>query len=418
MAVADNQILVSEDGAGFVILFDAKFGAWPGSGFFTRFPSEKLFEANPGTIRNNYLDDSALVVSQSVSTSNCEYFTGVGTICGGDADENLTVREYYKESIGPVGYYKYSAYSALSGFDGWSSSSKVEVGLVACSLRGDAVDYGWEHEPNDSPAEATPVTWRESRGVAKSSDDTQSPTEVSLARIDEVEPNDRFVDAQILPGPCVLDGESTGWRDMATVVRFLYRSRIYLREVQDWYAFDLSARTRVRVAFSYTSNVSALYWLYIFRDDYTTEFSSPPVMDESDENDMSLDVTLEPGRYFVAPAVRPPDARERSWSATYTLSLTYGDNEPVRQIEDWYTFSLDTVRPVQIRLFYENEEDGIYNNMDLFLIDDSGATVVASSTMPTSQPERIEATLGAGTYFVGVDVVGTDAKEAYTLIVE
>ena len=80
------------------------------------------------------MDDAAIVVSQSASSSNCEYFSGVGTICGGDADESLTVREFYKEQIGPVGFFKYAAYSDLSGTDGWSSSNKTEVGLVDLRL--------------------------------------------------------------------------------------------------------------------------------------------------------------------------------------------------------------------------------------------------------------------------------------------
>ena len=38
IAVADDQMLVSEDGETLVVLFDARAGEWPGSGFFTPNP--------------------------------------------------------------------------------------------------------------------------------------------------------------------------------------------------------------------------------------------------------------------------------------------------------------------------------------------------------------------------------------------
>ena len=51
IAVADNQVLVSEDGEKLVVLFDARAGEWPGSGFFTtRMSPKTLYEARDGSI--------------------------------------------------------------------------------------------------------------------------------------------------------------------------------------------------------------------------------------------------------------------------------------------------------------------------------------------------------------------------------
>ena len=91
-AVNDNQILGSEDGTTLAILFDAQNGAWPGAGFFTTLSSSVLLTAKDGQISNDYITEPCVVVSQSASESQCEYFPGVGTICG-DSSYSWTEKE-------------------------------------------------------------------------------------------------------------------------------------------------------------------------------------------------------------------------------------------------------------------------------------------------------------------------------------
>lgn len=150
LAVHNDQILVSKDESTLTVLFDAEKGIWPGSGFFTTFPANTLFTATPGQINNKYITGAALVVRESSSQSQCEYFPGIGTICGGDYDEDLDAREYYRENIGPIGYYSYSSIADMTNQYPWSSSTTKNLGLVLSSLRGDSVDYDFETEPNNS----------------------------------------------------------------------------------------------------------------------------------------------------------------------------------------------------------------------------------------------------------------------------
>lgn len=158
LAVKDMSILGSTDGLQFSVIFDAQNGFWPGGGFFTDMGTTSLNQAQAGTVAaakyvTQYISGSALRTGLAGSQSTCQYYPGVGNICG-DSSYSFDRWEYYLPDIGPLGYYYYNAYSDCGG--GFCSGATWEqmVGLVSSSLGGDTVDYVLENEPNDSAAGA------------------------------------------------------------------------------------------------------------------------------------------------------------------------------------------------------------------------------------------------------------------------
>jgi len=156
LAVSGNKILGSEDGATLKTVFDAMNGSWTGGGFFLTFSSNTLVTAQSGTINNDYISGSAIQVGHSDSQTQCEYIAGV-TICGDDSYD-YDMYEYYKENIGPVGYYYYHVYENCGGGYCSGATWKKNIGLVASSLSGDTVDYDLEMEPNDSQDSPQPIS--------------------------------------------------------------------------------------------------------------------------------------------------------------------------------------------------------------------------------------------------------------------
>jgi hypothetical protein len=159
IAVADNKILGSEDGETLSTIFDAQEGAWAGGGFFISFLSDYLYTAQDGNISNDYITGPCITAGRSAKEDQCEYFPGIGTICG-DSSLNFQQYEYYMEGIGPAGYHYYNSYSSCGGGFCSGGTREYNVGLAAASLRGDTVDYDlepFEMEPNDSPAAAQSI---------------------------------------------------------------------------------------------------------------------------------------------------------------------------------------------------------------------------------------------------------------------
>ena len=156
LAIKDNQILGSLDGVTFTAIFDAQSGFWPGGGFFNDLGSTVLNQATEGTITtpfntSAYISGTAFKTGLSGSQSTCQYYPGVGNICG-DSSYSYDSWEYFKPGIGPYGYYYYNTYSDCGG--GFCSGATWEdmVGLVSSSLQGDTVNYILENEPNDNPS--------------------------------------------------------------------------------------------------------------------------------------------------------------------------------------------------------------------------------------------------------------------------
>jgi len=157
LAMDDNQMLGSTDGATLKPFFDGQVGKWPGGGFFTTLGG--LTVAKSGTISttNTYISGTAMVTGSSSNQSECQYFPDVGTICG-DSSYNYKEYEYFRPSVGPVGYFYKNTYSDCGG--GFCSGGDWEnnVGMTASSFTGQANPLVVESEPNDSWTTAKPIT--------------------------------------------------------------------------------------------------------------------------------------------------------------------------------------------------------------------------------------------------------------------
>ncbi len=115
LAYADNIMYGSLQGLTLQTIFDPVTLAWVGGGFFAALDAESLVVAEDGYITNDYISGPAIKAGNSASQDRCEYFGGdVGTICG-DSSYNWDENEYYREEVGPVGYYYYSTYSDCGG---------------------------------------------------------------------------------------------------------------------------------------------------------------------------------------------------------------------------------------------------------------------------------------------------------------
>lgn len=146
IAIKNNVLLGSKDGTSLVTIFDAENGYWTGGGFFKNLPASLIVATN-GTISNDYITSSAIMVGRSDSQSQCEIIAGI-TFCGDDSS-SYDEKEYYAPNVGPLGYYYEYIYS-FGGIYSSGGTRRKNVGLVASSLRGDTVDYVLEAEPNNS----------------------------------------------------------------------------------------------------------------------------------------------------------------------------------------------------------------------------------------------------------------------------
>ncbi len=137
LAMNGNRLMGSTDGTSLATIFDAQAGKWPGGGFFTSLPNSKLVLAQNGTITSNntYISGAAIVVGQSASESQCQYFPGIGTICG-DSSYNFTENEYFRGNQGPVGYYYYNTFSDCGGGFCSGATWRHNVGLTASTRTG------------------------------------------------------------------------------------------------------------------------------------------------------------------------------------------------------------------------------------------------------------------------------------------
>ncbi len=154
LALHGSQLLGSKDGVGTEVVFDAQRGAWSGGGFFAEFRNDRLISARADSIDSVFVKGSALSASTSSSTSQCEYFSGVGTICGGDVDSSATEKDFFREGVGPLGYFAQSFLSSCGGGYCTMHFHKYDVGLLGSSLTHYAFTPQREVEPNDTRASA------------------------------------------------------------------------------------------------------------------------------------------------------------------------------------------------------------------------------------------------------------------------
>jgi hypothetical protein len=399
ISLDENKILGSEDGLTLFTLFDAQTGSWPGSGFFTTFSATTLCDGSSGTLNNAYVSCPAVVIGESTNKEQCQYFSGYGTICGGDLDETLQRREYYGERIGPLGYYSYSAISDMTSQYPWSSSTTKNVGLLKSSLRGETVNYDFESEPNDSPATAQTMTFGWSiQGLVRYEDRDQSTT-IALNEVQETEPNDSRIAPQALGFPAYVEG-SANQTDLFSSFQFWYQSVWYTINAEDWYTFTLSAPTQLTIELAFLGSTTADLDLYLFLSS-----SNTPLIYSINDNvalgsfseSIQVPAPLAAGTYIIAvDAYLTPGG-----SVPYSLDISETSKRNEVTVEDWYSITLAAQATVSISLDFEDSR----SNLDLYLFDQTGGTLLASSRNDVGLPEDITITLAAGTYRVGVDLL-------------
>lgn len=373
------------------IIFDAMTGSWPGSGFFVNFPSSTLFEATLGTISNDYINESAYQVGESSSSSNCEYFPGIGTICGGDYDENLIEREYFLPRVGPAGLYTLYSISDWSSPDGgWSSSNTTNIGLVASSLWGDVLDYTLEVEPNNNISDATPITIPaniEGDSVSESEFGETTDIAININSIDEVEPNDSPFAPQSVDFPAhiagnVLEGDQN---TSVEVTSSPSGGTTYTTTFEDWYQLTLGTGKTINVDLSF-DNSGADLDMYLFSLDVndTVIIHANSVDDNVGTNNFNehLSQHLSSGTYFLA-----IDAYATSGGrADYTLDISTEDSSI--EICDWFSFTLEFQSQITISV-----TAGV-----TFVLTDG----TVSTTLATGGSQDASVSLDAGNYLIGI----------------
>ena len=139
-----------------VTLFDPTSDRqWPGAGFFTELRDDVLMTGTTNSTvtkgewhaSHQYFSGPAHSVKYSFEQDNCEYFSGIGNICGGEMDQNVLEIEYWTPELGPVAWHNYSSYSSCGGGFCSGSTSENDVGLYGSSLMGHSMNYLLETGP-------------------------------------------------------------------------------------------------------------------------------------------------------------------------------------------------------------------------------------------------------------------------------
>ncbi len=239
LALANNQMSGSTDGVSLVPFFDAELGKWPGGGFFTTLPASTLSVATSSIISstNTYISGSAIVAGRSASQSQCQYFQGIGNICG-DSAYNYTENEYFRPNVGPVGYYYNNSYSSCGGGFCSGASWKHNVGLTASSFTGQSSPLVNEAEPNDTPfASQTVNTGNVAIGVVSDS---------AIANL-----GNTVINVSVIP-----DGASTPVTIQPAV--------------EDWYTFTLASTKTVTITLVFQESPNADLDLFLMNSSAST----------------------------------------------------------------------------------------------------------------------------------------------------
>lgn len=395
LADSDGRIFtLSSDGTTMKTLFDLQTGFWPGGGFFTDFPNTTLFMATLGTISNDYMEEQAYFVRESESTSQCQNFPGIGLVCGGDYDENMDEREYYIEGLGPVGYYAYFSVSDMSGSGGgWSASNTTHIGLTACSLRGDTVDYTLEIEPNNQIAEATQITLPAKVGGGSVSETYLGGTtavSVGTSSVNEAEPNDSPFLPQTVDIPSLITADALNG-DAFTSVSVSPSPSVpnYTATFEDWYKVTLGTNETLNVSLDFSGTGADLdMYLFSLENESSVITHANSVDDNVESNVYREEIIkfLSSGTYFLA-----VDAFATSHGrADYTLGVSIGDD--LVDICDWFSFSLASQTEVTIT---------VTGGPSFVLMDSTG-----TNTLNNGGAAGTSMTLSSGSYLIGVSENG------------
>ena len=137
-------------------------------------------------------------------------------------------------------------------------------------------------------------------------------------------------------------------------------------------------------------------WLYHIGLESSTLSGGPSLGDEVEPNDSRA-----AAQAITCPAVVEGSAAHVE--AGTSVTLTFGGNTWTTRVEDHYRFTLAASRPVTVALDFGTTQA----DMDLLLWNDGTGALVGVSLVDNPATgvyeESITATLGAGTYVIGVD---------------
>ncbi|HEV8535328.1 MAG TPA: Hsp70 family protein [Candidatus Limnocylindria bacterium] len=155
LGVDGNRLVGSLDGVTIRVALDAERGAQPGGGFFGELvAADRLLSLGSESIKNAYVSGPAVTLRQASQSAQCQNFSGLGLVCPGNR-ESATRVDYFREGIGPIGYYFFGSVSTSGG----GASTTINIGLLRYDLAG-AV-----RAAASSPSR-TPVAFLPARGTA------------------------------------------------------------------------------------------------------------------------------------------------------------------------------------------------------------------------------------------------------------
>lgn len=233
--------------------------------------------------------------------------------------------------------------------------------MVSSSLSGDTADYDFEAEPNDSPGAAQAMT--PSRDIHGYCGDEDGGTDIPP--VPEEEPNDTQIGtvgeaAQPLNLNTVVSGD-TELGDSYTSVTYTYNSTDYPIGIEDCFSLTLDSSTTVKTKLDYEgSPEGAIIALFIFNDTETNTLGDVIAFDATEGTTKSFTLALDAGTYLIAVVVRDDSTAK----ADYTLQVSKS-SENNFEIEDWYSFSLDSQSAVTITLDVANTSA----DLDFYLYD-------------------------------------------------
>lgn len=392
VAISDNEILGGISATELKLAFDATNGSWHGGGFFISFSENTLIIAKEGYINNDYINEPAYVIGFTASEDNCFVNNGV-VECGEGDSETYQIYDYFKPGVGPIGF---SFYSGVTG-DGWSASTRDDLGLVKSSLLGDVVSYNLEVEPNNSTNEATIFDLnRDMVGDLVESTDNASQ-DVVLSTTSEQLNNSSLGAQQILiPTQVTADINNFDSGETMTIPN-LPGVGSYSVFVEDWYRFTVTEQEihHIKLEFDYKG---ADLDFFVFKD----EGSSYPYIGGSYDNNASTGGNIEEGtfslttgNYIIAVDYLPLIVTPR---VNYTLNVDTDDNPNLVSVVDWYSITLNDTKSLSIQ-----GTGGPVSGHTLVLTNDSGVLINHSTISSQSGSTLINtAPLGVGTYYLAI----------------
>lgn len=411
IGIDSHKIYGSTDGATLEVVFDAETGAWSGGGFFSEWPSDTLIVASQGSIDNAYITDpSAIMVGRSSNQSQCETIAGI-VICGDQSFTSID-REYFKAGVGLLGYRFFNSFSFSGGGFSSGGSDEYDVGLVASSLRGDVVDYILEKEPNNSVANAMPLSLPVTlRGDALSEGDTfyGGLTDIVLNTIDEVEPNDSDAGAQTVTLPVMIRGTVSA-SDSGTLTSVSPPGfNTYQASIEDWFHWQNDPQ-QLRFFLEYDASSGADLDIMVGGLNF---FDSFGVSDNVATGNYQEEVFLNSGSQtsatyrVVVDAFNTPNGPVDYTLRVDTFTTTLSGTSRLANdasVADWFRVSLPSSQSLSIN---------VTGGPIVVLTDATGATPVdVGVPMTVGGNVSIQtAPLAAGDYLIGV----SDEGVAYTL---